>query len=87
MAGPLADIFFAVAVLATVVAHWFILRSTLRGMRAGGAERRGVWEWIWAGLPALALVVLFVFTWRTMHPDSITFRLPADRPPAGMRSS
>lgn len=85
MAGPLADLFFVVAVLATVVAHWFILRSTVRGMRAGGAAR-GAWEWVWAFLPALSLVVLFAFTWRTMHPTSLTFRLPANGPPVGVRS-
>jgi hypothetical protein len=86
MAGPLADLFFFAAVLATAVSHWFILRSTVRGMRAGGAAR-GAWEWVWAFLPALALVVLFAFTWRAMHPASLTFRLPGDRPPVGVRSS
>ena len=87
MAGPLADIFFAIAVLATAVAHWFILRSTVRGMRAGGASRRGVWEWVWAFLPALSLVVLFAFTWRAMHPNTITLHLPPGRTPVGVRSS
>jgi heme/copper-type cytochrome/quinol oxidase subunit 2 len=87
MAGPLADAFFVIAVLATVVAHWFILRSTVRGMRIGGSARRGVWEWVWAFLPAISLVVLFAFTWRAMHPSTITLRLPSDRPPVGVRSS
>lgn len=85
MAGPLADLFFGAAVLATVVAHWFILRSTVRGMRSGTAAR-GAWEWVWAFLPALSLVVLFAFTWRTMHPTSLTIQLPANGPPVGVRS-
>ena len=86
MAGPLADAFFRRGRRARRSQHWFILRSTVRGMRAAARRRRARVEWVWAFLPALALVVLFAFTWRTMHPDSLTFRLPDGRP-AGVRSS
>jgi heme/copper-type cytochrome/quinol oxidase subunit 2 len=87
MAGPLADIFFWVAVAATAIAHYFILRSTIRGMRADTVRRRSFWEWTWAVLPALSLVVLFVWTWHAMHPESMTFFLPATRVPPGGVSS
>ena len=87
MAGPLADIFFAIAVLATIIAHGYILRSTIRGMRLGQRGARGAWEWVWAFLPAVALAVLFVFTWSTMHPSSITIRVPANRPVQGIGPS
>lgn len=87
MAGPLADIFFWIAVAATAVAHYFILRSTIRGMRADAARQRRIWEWTWAVLPALSLAALFVWTWHTMHPDSITLLLPANRlAPGGVTS-
>ncbi|HYV99508.1 MAG TPA: hypothetical protein VE967_18770 [Gemmatimonadaceae bacterium] len=82
MSGPLADIFFFVAVAAVLVAHGFILRSTIRGMRADARSRRFS-EWVWAFLPALSLLALFVWTWRTMHPDSLHFILPGNRLPPG----
>jgi heme/copper-type cytochrome/quinol oxidase subunit 2 len=84
MAGPLADIFFWLAVLATAVAHVFILRSTYRGARASSPRHTGAWEWVWALLPAAGLVVLFAFTWRAMHPGSLTLIWPGDRPPTGV---
>jgi heme/copper-type cytochrome/quinol oxidase subunit 2 len=81
MAGPLADIAFWIAVMATAVAHAFILRSTLRSARVAGANR--VWERVWAVLPALGVALLFVFTWRAMHPGSLTILMPANRVPPG----
>jgi hypothetical protein len=86
MAGPLADVLFWIALGATVTAHAFILRSTLRGMRIAAATRPPFSEWVWAVLPALSLVVLFVWTWHAMHPDSISFQIPANRAaPGGFR--
>lgn len=86
MAGPFADTLFVILVVATTIAHAFVLRSTVRGMRAD-PRARGVWEWIWALLPAAALAVLFVWTWAEMHPGSISITLPADRlPPGGVGS-
>jgi hypothetical protein len=74
---------FWILVAATAVAHVFILRSTVRGMRAGDPRARGAWEWIWAFLPAAALVVLFVWTWHVMHPETISVTLPEHRLPPG----
>jgi hypothetical protein len=82
VAGPLADVLFFLLVVAIIIAHAFVLRSTVRGMRAD-PRARGVWEWIWAVLPAVALAVLFVWTWGEMHPGSISITLPADRLPPG----
>jgi heme/copper-type cytochrome/quinol oxidase subunit 2 len=82
MAGPLADALFWIAVVATAIAHAFILRSTIRGMRAAGAGR-SFWEWTWAVLPAISLVILFLFTWRAMHPGSMNFLFPGNRIPIG----
>jgi hypothetical protein len=84
MAGPLADIVFWIAVVATTIAHAFILRSTLRSTRTGPNR---VWERIWAWLPAAGLVVLFACTWHAMHPGSLSFLMPANRlPPGGISS-
>ena len=87
MAGPLADLLFWVAVLATGVANALILRSTMRGMRVVGARVSAAWEWLWALLPVAALAVLLVFTWRAMHPTAVRMTLPADHvtPGAGPR--
>jgi heme/copper-type cytochrome/quinol oxidase subunit 2 len=68
---PYSDILFWAAVGATLIAQIFILRSTARGMRTAVVQTPGrtALEWMWAILPAVALVVLFVWTWRTMHPS------------------
>ena len=86
MAGPLADALFWIAVVATAIAHGYILRSTSRGMRTAGTAR-SFWEWTWAILPAISLLVLFLFTWRAMHPDSMSFLFPANRAPFGALST
>ncbi len=81
MAGPLALAFFWVAVVLVGVSHAFILRSTLRAMRlasAGGASR-GIWEWVWAVLPALCVALLLWATWRTMNPTTFQVTLPAEQ--------
>lgn len=86
VAGPFADALFFILVVATTVAHAFVLRSTLRGMRAN-PRARGVWEWVWALLPAFAIAALFIWTWAEMHPGSISVTLPANRlPPGGIGS-
>lgn len=76
MATPLSDLLFWFAALAIVIAQLMILRSTRRGMRH--RPRGSVWalEWSYALLPALALVVVLVFTWRTMHPSVIRLHAP-----------
>lgn len=79
MAGPLASALFWVAAVAALVAHLFILRSTVRGIRALPAGSHTGWEWAWAVLPLMALLVLLVATWVEMHPSTLTFPLPAGR--------
>jgi len=81
MAGPLALGFFWLAVALIAVSHVFILRSTVRAMRSTpvGSSARGVWEWVWAFLPALSLVVLLWFTWQALNPTTFQVTLPADR--------
>jgi heme/copper-type cytochrome/quinol oxidase subunit 2 len=69
MSAPFSDILFWTAIIAVVIAQIFILRSTARGMRGPAARGRTALEWMWAILPAISLVVLFVWTWRTMHPS------------------
>ncbi len=76
MATPLAALLFWLATLGIAIAQLMILRSTRRGMRL--TPRGGAWalEWTYALLPALALVVVLIFTWRTMHPAVIRFETP-----------
>jgi hypothetical protein len=57
-------------------------------MRAADPRARGFWEWVWALLPAVGLVILFVWTWNVMHPDTINATLPEQRlPPGGISTS
>jgi heme/copper-type cytochrome/quinol oxidase subunit 2 len=68
MAAPYSDILFLAAVVAIAIAQIFIFRSTARGIRTAVGRGRVGLEWMWAILPAVSLVILFVWTWRTMHP-------------------
>jgi hypothetical protein len=79
VAGPLAEALFWIAAVATAIAQSLILRSTIRGMRATDPRARGVWEWVWAILPAAALAGVFVWTWYVMHPGAVNVMFPADR--------
>ena len=81
-----ADAIFWVGVVSCAVAQIAILRSVLRTRRArdtgagGGHEvprPRFAVEVAWAVVPAIALAMLLVATWRTMHPTS-----PATAPTA-----
>jgi heme/copper-type cytochrome/quinol oxidase subunit 2 len=81
MAGTLALALFWIAAVATVVAHVFIVRGTVRAMRAAPPDSpaRGAWEWVWTFIPAIAVAVLLVATWYAMHPTTFHITLPADR--------
>jgi hypothetical protein len=68
MSTALTDALFAAAATAIVVAQLFILRSTRRGMALGGRRGAPVLEWLYAIVPALALLAVLAWTWRTMHP-------------------
>ncbi len=83
MAGAFADALFCTAATAVAVMQWLILRSTWRGMHRGIARGNTVREWIFAIGPAVALAVLLVFTWRAMHPATISVDAVA---PSGPRA-
>ena len=67
-----ADGLFWSSVACCAFAQFFILRS-VGGHRhapeptANLPRRRGALEVLWAVVPALALAVLLLFTWRAMH--------------------
>ncbi|HEY6829168.1 MAG TPA: hypothetical protein VI259_20045 [Gemmatimonadaceae bacterium] len=64
---------FWLAALSSAAAQVMILRSAIVSTpRPAPADRpwptlRRALEIAWAGLPGIALAVLFVFTWRAMH--------------------
>ncbi len=81
VATPLADLLFYLVAALIAVSQALILRSTARGMRHGpdaAAEpsrtgivpgpRNAALEWTYAIVPAIALALLLVFAWQTMHP-------------------
>ena len=77
MATTSADIIFFAAAIAIVAAQWLILRSTARGMKYSASQatdvrrRSAALEWTYAVVPAIALAILLVFSWRAMHPDTV----------------
>jgi len=82
MKSSLADAVFWIAVAACVVAQVGILRAT-RAERAGRgkltpAHRAAtrVEEAAWAVLPAIALAVVLVLTWRAVHERAATVSAP-----------
>lgn len=75
MSISFADAIFWVGVVSCAVAQIAILRSVLRTRRArdggpGVPQPRFAVEVAWAVIPAIALAMLLVATWRTMHPGS-----------------
>jgi hypothetical protein len=70
MSTPISDALFALfalAALAMAIAQLMILRSTRRGMQHGPRGASSALEWTYAILPALALIVVLAWTWRTMR--------------------
>ena len=72
-----ADGLFWSSVACCAFAQYFILRSVggsrhVAEPRANLPRLRGAMEMLWAVVPAVALAVLLVFTWRAMHPASDT---------------
>ncbi len=77
MSISFADAIFWVGVVSCAVAQIAILRSVLRTRRARETGEshavprpRFAVEVAWAVVPAIALALLLVATWRTMHPVS-----------------
>jgi heme/copper-type cytochrome/quinol oxidase subunit 2 len=70
------DFFFWCAVLSCAAGQALILRSYARARAraatgatpAGVPEPRALIEFAWTVLPAVALAVVLVFSWRAMHP-------------------
>lgn len=71
MATSISDLIFWICAAAILVAQVMILRSTRRGMLIGPASARTPLEWAFAVGPAVAVILLLIATWRTMHPASI----------------
>ena len=71
MATSISDLIFWICAAAILVAQVMILRSTRRGMIIGPASARTPLEWAFAVGPAVAVILLLIATWRTMHPASI----------------
>jgi heme/copper-type cytochrome/quinol oxidase subunit 2 len=68
----LANAIFWLAALSSAAAQVMILRSAIVSPPSPASDRgrlsaRRAMEIAWAGLPGIALAVLFVFTWRAMH--------------------
>lgn len=68
----LANAIFWLAALSSAAAQIMILRSAIVSPPSAASARpwptaRRAMEIAWAGLPGIALAVLFVFTWRAMH--------------------
>jgi hypothetical protein len=73
MPTPIAEFLFWTAAAVIVVAQFFILRSTRRGMKLGPPGSGSLLEWSFAILPAICLAGLLVWTWYTMHAGTFTF--------------
>ena len=73
MATTLAEVLFWIAAVAIGVSQLLILRSTRRGIRASAVPQRSALEWSYAVVPAAALAVVLVWTWRTMHDSTVRF--------------
>jgi heme/copper-type cytochrome/quinol oxidase subunit 2 len=71
MATSMSDLIFWICAAAILVAQIMILRSTRRGMLIGPASARTPLEWAFAVGPAVAVLLLLIVTWRTMHPTSM----------------
>jgi hypothetical protein len=72
MSFPLADAIFWVAVACCSIAQLAILHSVvISPARVAGSlptsSIRRAGEILWAVLPGVALVAVFLFTWRAMH--------------------
>jgi hypothetical protein len=84
MATAFSESLFWLAVIAIAIAQFLILRSTRRGMRRAPGGSRSVLEWGYAVLPGVALTLMLVWTWHTMH--TVTARLDVPPPSAAVRS-
>ena len=64
------------SLLLVVVSQVLILRSTVRAMRSSPSARarRGI-EWAYAIVPAVALVVVLVFTWQAARDHRVRTEL------------
>jgi heme/copper-type cytochrome/quinol oxidase subunit 2 len=71
MATSISDLIFWICAATILVAQVMILRSTRRGMLIGPASARTPLEWAFAVGPAVAMLLLLIATWRTMHPASM----------------
>jgi len=78
----LTDVIFWFSAVSCALAQTAILRSVIiapaRSQEAPtGSTRRRTMEIAWAVLPGIALVAVFVLTWRVMHGTHMPAALPA----------
>ena len=77
MPHSLADAIFWVAAVSCAIAQWLILRGALTvpdvpaaGAAVPAARRRA--EVGWVAVPAVALALVLVATWRAIHPRAMS---------------
>jgi hypothetical protein len=73
MPTTIAEILFWTAATVIIVAQFFILRSTRRGMKFGPAGSGSALEWAFAVVPAICLIGLLFWTYHTMHAGTFNF--------------
>lgn len=75
MTFRLTDAIFWFSATCCAVAQVAILRSVILAPRAGGPSsssmRHRVTDIVWAILPGIALVAVFLLTWRVMHGSQV----------------
>jgi heme/copper-type cytochrome/quinol oxidase subunit 2 len=83
MPPSVADAIFWIAVACCSIAQLALVRSIVisptvppgagaeSGVRPAASAGRRAAELAWVVLPAIALAIVFVFTWRAMHPGAI----------------
>jgi heme/copper-type cytochrome/quinol oxidase subunit 2 len=81
MSPRLADLVFWISAACCVVAQVALVRSAIRSPMTGTPEPairmpRRSGEIAWTIVPAIALVLLLVATWRAMHPPVMPHDMP-----------
>ena len=85
MSLHLADLIFWIASACCVVAQVALVHSAIRAPMSGSAEStaampRRSGEIAWTIVPAIALLLLLVATWRAMHPVMMPHEMPGMTP-------
>ena len=78
----LSDAIFWFSLICCAVAQAAILRSVIVAPaqaidRSTSSNRRRATDIVWAVLPGIALVAVFVLTWRVMHGSHVPVAMPS----------